>query len=187
MNFLDLLITSIALSMDAFAVSICRGLSVKKAEFKHCITAGLWFGIFQALMPLIGYFCGSLFAAYITAWDHWITFAILTLIGINMIVESFKKEENDVSENPFGVKEMFPLAVATSIDALTVGITFSFINVNIFLAVLCIGSITLVLSAIGVKIGNVFGAKKQSVAEFCGGAALIFIAVKILLEHLGVI
>lgn len=187
MSFWDLLITSIALSMDAFAVSICRGLSVKKAGFKHCVTAGLWFGAFQALMPLIGYFFGSLFAAYITTWDHWITFVVLTLIGINMIVEAFKKEESCASENPFGAKAMLPLAVATSIDALAVGVTFSFINVNIFLAALCIGLITLVLSATGVKIGNVFGAKNRSVAEFCGGVALIIIAVKILLEHLGVI
>ena len=183
MGFLDLFILALGLSMDAFAVSVCKGLSLGKINTKHMMVAGIWFGGFQALMPLIGYFLGSFFAEMISKYAHWIAFALLGFIGGSMIKESFgKAEELDMCMN---VKTMFILAVATSIDALAVGVSFAFLKVNILLAVLLIGITTFVCSAIGIKIGSIFGAKYKSKAEFTGGLILILIGIKILLGGLG--
>jgi putative Mn2+ efflux pump MntP len=185
MGIAELFVLAIGLSMDAFAVSICKGLSLGKITPKHMCIAGIWFGGFQALMPLIGYFLGSFFADMITKYDHWIAFALLVIIGGNMIKESFEKEEHlDASMT---VKSMFLLAVATSIDALAVGVTFAFLKVQIVPAVSFIGIITFVLSAIGVKIGSIFGTKYQSKAELCGGIILIIIGTKILLDGVGLL
>ena len=167
--------------MDAFAVSICKGLSVGKIKPKHMLIAGLWFGGFQALMPLIGYLLGSTFEQYITSIDHWVAFILLGIIGINMIKES-RETEND-QDASFGFKAMLVLAVATSIDALAVGITFAFLKVDI-LPITLIGITTFAFSAAGIKIGSVFGAKYKSKAEFFGGAVLVFLGIKILIEHL---
>ena len=187
MGLWELFIIAVGLSMDAFAVAICKGLSVQKIKIKHALIAGIYFGVFQAAMPLIGYFCGSYFEKYITSIDHWVVFALLALIGGNMIKESLEKEEECCCCS-FGPKEMFPLAVATSIDALAVGITFALLkDVNIGAAVSFIGIITFVLSAVGVCVGHFFGAKYKSKAEFFGGVVLIAIGIKILIEHLGVI
>lgn len=185
MSIIELLILSIALAMDAFAVSICKGLSLKEIKVKHLILVGSWFGGFQALMPVLGYFCGSKFADKVDKYDHWIAFIILALIGASMIKESGDDEE-EVNSN-MDVKTMFFLAVATSIDALTVGITFAFLDVNIVMAVLFIGVITFVISAMGVKIGSIFGDKYKSKAEMLGGIVLILIGVKTLLTGLSII
>ncbi|MDD6036948.1 MAG: manganese efflux pump MntP family protein [Lachnospiraceae bacterium] len=182
MSILDLFFIAVGLSMDAFAVSICKGLSVKKAELKHGLITGLYFGGFQAAMPLIGYLLGSSFAGYIEAFDHWIAFGLLGIIGINMIRESREQEEE--LNASFGVKAMLPMAVATSIDALAIGVSFAFMKVQIGWAVTFIGLITFCLSAAGVKIGNHFGAKYKSKAELFGGIVLIALGVKILAEHL---
>lgn len=191
MSLAELFIIAVGLSMDAFAVAICKGLSVKKAGIKEMATAGVWFGGFQGLMPLIGYFLGSAFESYIIKIDHWIAFVLLGIIGANMIKEALSKEEEckcEKCENSMNIKEMFTLAVATSIDALAVGITFALLpDVNIGAAVGFIGIITFTLSAIGIKIGNIFGVKFKSKAEFAGGLILILMGLKILLEHLGVI
>ncbi len=185
MGLLELFVVAVGLSMDACAVSICKGLSLGKIKLKHMIIAGLWFGGFQALMPAIGYFVGSLFADKITAIDHWVAFVLLAIIGVSMIKESFDKEEEmDSSMDP---KCMFILAVATSIDALAVGVSFAFLKVSIVWSVLFIGVITFILSAIGIKIGSIFGAKYKSKAELVGGIVLILMGTKILLEHLGII
>lgn len=185
MGIAELFVLAIGLSMDAFAVSICKGLSLGKITPKHMCIAGIWFGGFQAFMPLIGYFLGSFFADMITAYDHWIAFILLVLIGGNMIKEAFEKEEHlDASMT---VKSMFLLAIATSIDALAVGVTFAFLKVQIIPAVSFIGIITFILSAIGVKIGSIFGTKYQSKAELCGGIILIIIGTKILLDGLGLL
>lgn len=179
-------VIAVGLSMDAFAVAICKGLSVQKIKPAHMLITGLWFGGFQALMPLIGYFLGVRFETLITEIDHWIAFVLLSLIGGNMIREAIKGEEEKMCDS-FGIKAMFPMAVATSIDALAVGVTFAFLGVKIVPAVSFIGVITFVLSAIGVVVGNVFGAKFKSKAEFAGGVVLILMGLKILLEHLGII
>lgn len=173
--------------MDAFAVAICKGLATDKVRLHHMAVVGLWFGGFQALMPLIGYLIGSSFASYIENFDHWIAFGLLALIGANMLVEAFsKKEEKSDASLAFGV--MLTMAVATSIDALAVGVSFAALgNVDIVLAISLIGITTFVLSGVGVKIGNVFGARYKSVAEGAGGVVLILIGLKILLEHLGVL
>lgn len=185
MGITELFVLAIGLSMDAFAVSICKGLSLGKITPKHMCIAGIWFGGFQALMPLIGYFLGSFFADMITAYDHWIAFILLVIIGGNMIKEAFEDEEHlDASMT---VKSMFLLAIATSIDALAVGVTFAFLKVQIIPAVSFIGIITFTLSAIGVKIGSIFGTKYQSKAEICGGIILIIIGAKILLDGLGLL
>ncbi len=184
MGLAELFVLAVGLSMDAFAVSICKGLSLGKIKWKHMCIAGLWFGGFQALMPTIGYFLGSFFADMITKYDHWIAFVLLVFIGASMIKEAFESEEVDASMT---VKAMFLLAVATSIDALAVGVTFAFMKVNIIAAVLFIGVITFVCSAVGVKIGSVFGAKYKSKAEIFGGVVLIIIGLKILLEGIGVL
>ncbi|MBU5470269.1 manganese efflux pump MntP family protein [Falcatimonas sp. MSJ-15] len=186
MDLFTLFILAVGLSMDAFAVSICKGLAMQKITIKKAGIVGLWFGGFQALMPVIGYLLGSTFKDKITAIDHWIAFILLAIIGANMIKEALSKEEEkeDASLKP---KEMLVLAIATSIDALAVGITFSFLNVNILVAASFIGITTFILSALGVKIGNVFGTKYKSKAELTGGIILILLGVKILLEHLGIL
>lgn len=185
MGIWELILIAVGLSMDAFAVSICKGLSVKELKLKHALICGLYFGGFQALMPLIGYLLGSGFQQYITAFDHWIAFILLALIGANMIRESFSKEEDNQSSS-FSPKTMLPLAIATSIDALAVGVTFAFLQTEIFSSISIIGVTTFILSAIGVKIGNIFGSKYKSKAELFGGIVLVLMGIKILLEHLGV-
>ena len=185
MNLAELFILAVGLSMDAFAVSICKGLSLGQIKVKHMCIAGLWFGGFQALMPLIGYFLGSFFADMITKYAHWIAFILLLILGANMIKEALGDEEKvDASMD---VKNMFLLAIATSIDALAVGVTFAFLQVNIIPAVSFIGVVTFVCSALGVKIGSIFGSKYQSKAEICGGVILILIGLKVLLDGLGIL
>lgn len=185
MGILDLFLIAVGLSMDAFAVSICKGLSLGKISGKHMCIAGLWFGGFQALMPLIGYFLGSFFANAITEYDHWIAFLVLAVLGVNMIREAFQEEEK--LDDSMAVLTMLLLAVATSIDALAVGVTFAFLKVAILPAVLFIGLITFFLSAAGIKIGSVFGAKYEKKAEVTGGVVLILIGVKILLDGLHIL
>lgn len=185
MGLVDLFVIAVGLSMDAFAVAICKGLSVKKVSVKHGLIVGLYFGGFQAGMPLLGYLLGSSFAKYIEAFDHWVAFVLLGIIGINMIRESREKEE--ALDASLGLKAMLPMAIATSIDALAVGISFAFMRVQIGWAVLFIGVTTFTLSAIGVKLGNLFGAKYKSKAELFGGIVLILLGTKILLEHLEVL
>ena len=190
MGFVELLLLAVGLSMDAFAVSICKGLCMKKADLRAQAICGAWFGGFQALMPLIGFFLGTLFAEAIQSFDHWVAFLLLAFIGVNMLKEAFGKKEDgcDANEADLSVKTMFVMAVATSIDALAVGISLAMAgDVNIVLAVLLIGVITFVLSGVGVKGGNVFGSRYEKKAQFCGGAILILLGLKILLEHLGVI
>ena len=189
MGIWELLLLALSVSMDAFAVSMCKGLSVKKARLKECLTCGGWFGGFQALMPLIGFFLGALFADKIEAFDHWVAFGLLAVIGANMLKEVFEKNCECCDENAdFSVKTMFLMAIATSIDALAVGISLAMAGgVNIYLAVLLIGCFTGALSALGVKIGNLFGSRYEKKAQFVGGTVLILLGVKILLEHLGVL
>lgn len=193
MSLYVLFLTAVGLAMDAFAVAICKGLSVQKAKLKHMTITGLYFGIFQGAMPLIGYLVGRQFKQYVEAFDHWIAFVLLSLIGINMIREALSKEEDECEfckndDSSFGFKAMLPMAVATSIDALAVGVTYAFLpDVKIVPAVSFIAVITFALSFAGVKIGNIFGTKFKSKAEFAGGVILILIGLKILLEHLGVI
>ena len=187
MNLWELFMIAVALSMDAFAVAICKGLSVRKAGIRYALTVGLYFGGFQALMPLLGYFLGVSFQELITNVDHWVAFVLLAVIGINMIREAFSKEEEESLDGSLSPKSMLPLAVATSIDALAVGVTFAFLKVNIGPAVSFIGVVTFVLSAAGVRIGNIFGAKYKAKAEVFGGIILILIGLKILLEHMGFI
>lgn len=184
MSLFTLFVTAVGLSMDAFAVSICKGLAMKKLSWKKALIIGLWFGGFQALMPTIGYLLGTKFESYVTAIDHWIAFVLLALIGANMIKEALSKEEGETNDS-IDIKTMFLLAVATSIDALAVGVTYAFLQVQIVLAVTFIGVITFSLSVAGVKIGNVFGLKYKSKAEITGGVILILMGTKILLEHLG--
>lgn len=183
MSMLELFVLALGLSMDAFAVSVCKGLSVSKLKLKHCLICGVYFGGFQALMPFLGWALGIRFQALITNIDHWIAFVLLAIIGANMIKESFGKDE-ECPDASFGAKTMLTLAVATSIDALAVGVTFAFLDVNIIPAIILIGCTTLVCSAVGVKLGNVFGNRFESKAEFCGGLVLIGIGLKILIEHL---
>lgn len=192
MSIIEIILLSFGLAMDAFAVSICKGLTLKKMDWKKSLIAGGYFGVFQAIMPLIGYFLIILFkqnetiSNVITKYDHWIAFVLLIFIGINMIIESFAKEEVD---GDFGFKAMFVLSIATSIDALSVGITFATMElaINIYWTVLIIGGITFILSSLGVFIGNVFGLKFKQPAEIVGGVVLILIGLKILLNGLGVI
>lgn len=189
MGIVELLLLAVGLSMDACAVSICKGLAMKKATLKEGTICGIWFGGFQALMPLIGFFLGSLFADAIKTVDHWIAFVLLALIGINMLREAFGKcDECEEQEADLSAKTMFIMAVATSIDALAVGISLAMAgNVNIIMAVCLIGVITFLLSCAGVKIGNIFGSRFEKKAQAAGGIILILLGVKILLEHLGVI
>ncbi|MDE7325236.1 MAG: manganese efflux pump MntP family protein [Lachnospiraceae bacterium] len=185
-EIITLFVLAVGLSMDAFAVAVCKGLAMKKMSWKNAVTVGLWFGGFQALMPAAGYFLGVSFADKIKAVDHWIAFVLLVLIGGNMIREAFGKEQEEASAD-LDVKTMFIMAVATSIDALAVGVTFAFLDQNMPLAVSLIGVTTFVLSLFGVKAGNMFGVKYKSKAEFVGGVILVLLGVKILLEHLGVL
>lgn len=185
MGFAELLLIAVGLSMDAFAVSVCKGLSVQRLEKKQLLLVGLYFGGFQALMPVLGYIVGSRFENLIVSIDHWIAFALLGIIGLNMTKEAF--DEDEELNDDFGVKTMSMLAVATSIDALAVGVTFAFLQVNIVSAAALIGLTTFFLSAAGVCIGHKFGAKYKKNAELAGGVILILMGTKILLEHLGII
>lgn len=185
MRIWELFVLAIALAMDAGAVAICKGLSVDKVKLRHQATVGLYFGGFQAAMPVIGYVLGVQFQGLIQEIDHWIAFVLLGLIGINMIREALG--EGETVDDSFDVKAMLPLAIATSIDALAVGVTFAFLKVDIILAVSLIGIVTFLISVIGLKIGNVFGCKYKTKAELFGGFVLIFIGIKILLEHLGIL
>ena len=184
MGLIELFLIAVGLSMDAFAVSVCKGLAMPKCTFKKAAIVGLWFGGFQALMPAIGYVLGAQFQEAIASIDHWIAFVLLALIGGNMIHEALDNDEEEADES-LDVKTMFLLAVATSIDALAIGITFAFLKVNIIPAVCFIGIVTFIISFAGVKIGNVFGARYKNKAEIVGGVILILLGLKILLEHLG--
>ena len=187
MGATELILIAIGLAMDAFAVSVGKGLTVDKVTPRHAISAGMWFGGFQALMPIIGYMLGHSFQHVVSSIDHWIAFALLLLIGLNMIRETLWADDKESHDSDFGPRKMFVMAVATSIDALTIGITLAFLNVNIWLAAAVIGLITFALSAMGVILGSRFGAKFGSKAGILGGVVLIALGVKILLEHLGVI
>ena len=187
----ELLLLALGVSMDAFAVSICKGLAMKKATIREGLTCGIWFGGFQAIMPLIGFSLGTLFASAIQAIDHWVAFVLLAFIGANMLKEAFEKDCGCCGEEhaaDLSVKTMFIMAVATSIDALAVGISLAMAgDVNIVYAVILIGAFTCGMSTLGVKIGNVFGSRFEKKAQFAGGAILILLGIKILLEHLGVL
>ena len=189
--FFTLLLMGAGLSMDAFAVSICKGLSMRKVNKKQCLVIGLFFGGFQALMPFIGWVLGSQFEQYITSIDHWIAFILLGFIGGKMVVEAIREKDEAVEvgkmDPPLDLKEMFILAIATSIDALAVGITFAFLQVPIVEAISIIGITTFVISVIGVYVGNFFGNRYKKKAELAGGMILILIGFKILLEHLGIL
>ena len=184
MGLTELFILAVGLSMDAFAVAVCKGLAMPKCTFKKAAIVGLWFGGFQALMPAIGYVLGAQFQETIASIDHWIAFVLLALIGGNMIHEALDNDEEEADAS-LDVKTMFLLAVATSIDALAIGITFAFLKVNIIPAVCFIGIVTFIICFAGVKIGNVFGARYKNKAEIVGGIILILLGLKILLEHLG--
>ena len=185
MSLWELFILAVGLSMDAFAVSVCKGLSLGKIKVKHMCLAGVWFGGFQALMPLAGYYLGNIFSDFITRYAHWVAFLLLLLLGGGMIREAMDKD--DEMDSSMDVKNMFLLAIATSIDALAVGVTFAFLQVHIAAAVSFIGVITFICSAIGVKIGSIFGTKYSSKAQLCGGVILILIGIKILLDGLGIL
>ncbi len=177
----------IGLAMDAFAVAVCKGLAMKKAGLKEALICGIWFGVFQGIMPLIGYFMGKNFQKYIEEYDHWIAFGLLLLLGLNMIKESFCAEVGEENAG-VGVRDMLVPAIATSIDAMAVGITFAFLDSGrVALSVILIGCITCVISAIGVKLGCIFGTRYRGVATRIGGVILVLIGLKILLEHLGVL
>lgn len=189
MGFIELFLIGVGLSMDAFAVSICKGLNMKKINYRHACIIGAFFGGFQALMPLIGWALGTQFAKYIESVDHWIAFGLLAFIGGKMAVEAIKgdDDEQDGGDDRLDYKELFMLAVATSIDALAVGVTFAFLKVNIVFSIAVIGVTTFVLSVIGVAVGNRFGTKYKSKAELAGGIILVLIGLKILLEGIGVL
>lgn len=183
----ELIVLSLGLGMDAFAVSICKGLSMKKMNWKKALIIGLYFGGFQAIMPVLGYSLSKGFENFVTSIDHWIAFILLSIIGGKMVKDAFSPENSENCNEDVGFKTMIVLAIATSIDALAVGITFAFLNVNLILAIALIGSITFFLSVIGTKGGNVFGARYENKAELLGGVILIFLGIKILLEHLNII
>jgi putative Mn2+ efflux pump MntP len=189
MGILELLLVAVGLSMDAFAVAVCKGLNMSKINYKRGALIALFFGTFQGLMPLIGWFLGVQFEEYIVSFDHWVAFILLGFIGGKMIVEAFEKEKEDCCPDKFSIGELFILAIATSIDALAVGITFALIapTTGISVAVILIGVITFALSFVGVVIGNKFGAKYKKRAELAGGIILCLMGLKILLEHLGII
>ena len=188
MSLIELILLAVGLSMDAFSVAVCKGLALRSVRPKHMIIVGLWFGGFQALMPMIGYFLGDRFAAR-SRYDHWIILILLSFIGVNMIREALSGEDkdDDAADAALSFKPMLILAVATSIDALAVGVTFAFLEVNILAAASLIGVITFALSALGVKVGSLFGLRYKAKAEICGGVILVLLGVKILLEHLGVL
>lgn len=187
MNLGELFLIAVGLSMDAFAVSVTIGLPMRTFNVRKSLTVGLYFGIFQAVMPLIGYFAGIQFADKIVAYDHWIAFILLAFIGGKMIEGCFKKDSADIEEASLSPGKMLPLALATSIDALAMGVSFAFLKVQILPAVTFIGITTLIVSMTGVKIGDVFGTKYKSKAEFAGGIILVFMGFKILVEHLGIL
>lgn len=192
MSILEILLIAIGLAMDAFAVSICKGLGMSKINKKQLIMIALFFGTFQAFMPLIGYFLGNFFAKYVTAFSHWISFALLLLIGGKMIIDAIKERNDedvvDEKDKLLNYRELFLLAIATSIDAFAIGVTFSFYeNINIWIAVLIIGLVTFIISSIGVILGNIFGSKYKFGATIAGGIILVFLGIKILLEGLGII
>ena len=192
MGIIELLLTGVGLAMDAFAVSVCKGLSMKKINYGHAFMIALFFGVFQGMMPFLGWALGTQFKDYIVSVDHWIAFVLLAIIGGKMLKEAFEsgKEDEEKAEDDGGklnYKELFLLAIATSIDALAVGVTFAFLNVNIYLAIAIIGVVTFLLSFVGVVIGNVFGSKFEKGAQIAGGVILIGIGLKILLEHLGIL
>jgi len=184
MKLFEIILIAVGLSMDAFAVSITLGLSVKKPKIMEILIPGIFFGFFQALMPITGYFAGFYFASKVEEFAPWIAFVLLGIIGGNMIKESLSKKEEKTDENYFQFLKMLVLAIATSIDALAVGVTFAFFRINIFKAAIIIGLITFILSMIGVKIGNLFGTRFKSKAEFTGGAVLVLLGIKIVAEHL---
>ena len=186
MGFLELLLLAVGLSMDAFAVSVCKGLAMQKTDFKSCAVCGVWFGGFQALMPMIGYLLGSRFEKYIDAIAPWVAFVLLALIGGNMVREAFEEDEENAKETAdFDWKHMLPLAVACSIDAFAIGVSFAFMTLNIWISVIIIGITTGLFSAAGLYIGRAFGSRWQKPAQIAGGVVLILIGVKVLLEHLG--
>ncbi len=190
MGFFEIFLIGVGLAMDAFAVSICKGLSTRVLKVKHALICGGYFGFFQGLMPFVGYVLGVSFQSKIEAIDHWIAFILLGLIGANMLKEAFGDDEDECdecAEEDFSFKAMLPLAIATSIDALAVGVTFAFLKVNIMTAILIISITTFIISMGGVKIGNIFGSKYKSKAEIAGGCILILMGLKILLEHLGIL
>lgn len=186
MGLIELFILAVGLSMDAFAVSVCKGLAMEHVTWRRAVVPGLWFGAFQGLMPLLGWLLGSRFAQYITAVDHWIAFALLVILGVNMLREARRADDGEADAS-LGVKTMLAMAVATSIDALAVGITFAFLTVDIVPAVCFIACVTFVISTLGVKVGALFGDRFQAKAEALGGIILIVLGVKILLEHVGVL
>ena len=186
MSLIEIFLLAFALSMDAFTVSVCKGLATKRLGVKQMCIAGAWFGVFQALMPSLGYLLGSTFEKYISRLDHWIAFILLALLGANMIREALSDEEEKVDAS-YSFKPMLLMAIATSIDALAAGITLSTLQVNIFLAAGLIGCTTFVISAVGVRVGNVFGSRFKRPAEVVGGVILILLGIKILLEHLGIL
>lgn len=186
MEILEIVLIAIGVAMDAFAVSICKGLSMKKMSWKKALIIGAYFGIFQGLMPIIGYFLGATFESLVTQIDHWVAFILLLFVGLKMLKEAFANDSENINEN-VDFKTMVVLAIATSIDALAIGITFAFLQTNIVIAASVIAIITFTACVIGVKIGNKFGDKYERKAETVGGLILIFIGAKILLEHLGII
>ena len=189
--FFVLFLMGVGLAMDAFAVSICKGLSMRKVNIRQCLIIGLFFGGFQAVMPFVGYVLGSQFQKYITNIDHWIAFILLGIIGGKMMLEAIKEKDEPVEieqmDPPLNIKELFVLAIATSIDALAVGITFAFLEIPILEAITIIGVVTFLISVMGVYVGNFFGNKYKSKAEFIGGLILVILGIKILLEHLGIL
>ena len=190
MGFIELFLIAVGLSMDAFAVAVCKGLSLQKDKLKGILIVGLYFGFFQAVMPLIGYYLGTSFAGLIETYDHWIAFALLFLIGTKMAIDSVKENDGitkDSENDPLNAKKMLPLALATSIDALAIGISFAFLQVKITPAILLIGVTTCALSMLGVAIGHKFGSKFHAKAEFLGGCILVFMGIKIVLEHTGIL
>ena len=184
MGLLEIVVIAVGLSMDAFAVSITLGLSVSRPGTIQYLIPGFYFGFFQALMPCIGFLAGTLFAYKMQQFEHWVAFALLGFIGGKMIKDSFSRDDKKENENPFHILTMLVLAIATSIDALAVGVTFAFFTVNVILAITIIGAATFCISVAGVKIGNIFGKKYKSKAEFAGGAVLVLLGIKILIEHL---
>lgn len=188
MSIIEIILVGVSLAMDAFAVSMCKGLSMPKINYKHALIIALFFGVFQAVMPLLGWLLGSAFEKYITTFDHWIAFGLLLILGTKALVDAIRdKDDDEKKEYKLDFKELTALAVATSIDALAVGVTFAFLQVSLALSVSLIGVITFVLCLLGVIIGNKFGSKWKKPASIAGGVVLIFMGVKILLEHLGVI
>ena len=183
MHFTEIILLAIGVAMDAFAASICKGIPLKKVAPKHAMLTAIWFGGFQALLPLIGYYLGASFSDFVSSIDHWIAFLLLGIIGVNMLRESFQKDECCSDKSDFSVRAMFPVALATSIDAMAVGVSLSFMDVNIWMAVLAIGIITAMFSGAGVYIGNMFGNRYKSKAEMTGGLILVVMGVRILLEH----